>query len=137
MVSQKHETDLYSVLASWDAEEYGLVGSVEWVEEHINWLKDTAIAYINVDVAVSGPRPGLGSTPELHTIGTEILKKVIYPNFGGFNISLWDAWYNTYDGKPRVEVLGSGSDFTAFLHSGISAVCDHHNPLSRGVSKLT
>src|SRR3954463_3273577 len=76
-----------SILGSWDAEEYGLLGSTEWVEEHVNWLKDTVVAYLNIDVAVSGPRVALGATPELHTIATELFKKVIHPNFGAFNIS--------------------------------------------------
>ncbi|KAK5654291.1 hypothetical protein OQA88_7468 [Cercophora sp. LCS_1] len=108
------------VLGSWDAEEYGLVGSTEWVEEHVNWLTDTAVAYLNIDVAVSGPRPSLSATPELHGIGTELMKKVIHPNFGGFNQTLYEAWQDAAGGV--VEVLGSGSDFTAFLHSGISAL---------------
>lgn len=36
------------VLASWDAEEWGLIGSVEWVEEHVDWLTETAVAYLNI-----------------------------------------------------------------------------------------
>lgn len=35
------------ILASWDAEEYGLVGSTEWVEDHASWLKNQAVTYIN------------------------------------------------------------------------------------------
>lgn len=110
------------ILASWDAEEYGLLGSTEWVEEHVNYLKDTVVAYLNIDVAVSGPRVTLGATPELHTIATELFKKIVHPNFGAFNISLYDSWQNDNNGKAAVEVLGSGSDFTAFLHSGISSL---------------
>ncbi|KAG7129603.1 glutamate carboxypeptidase like protein [Verticillium longisporum] len=86
------------VLGSWDAEEWGLIGSVEYVEEHINELTETLIAYLNIDVAVSGPRPDLSATPELHTIGTEIMKKVIHPNFGGFNQSLYDSWQDASGG---------------------------------------
>ncbi|KAK2016989.1 PA domain-containing protein [Colletotrichum eremochloae] len=108
------------VLASWDAEEYGLVGSTEWVEDNVDWLTETAVAYLNIDVAVSGPRPSLATTPELHTIGTELFKKVIYPNFGSFNISLYDAWEAASGGI--VEALGSGSDYTGFLHRGISSL---------------
>lgn len=44
-----------SVFASWDAEEYGIVGSTEWVEEYAPWLSETAITYLNVDIAVNGP----------------------------------------------------------------------------------
>ncbi|WQF82153.1 Putative PA domain, transferrin receptor-like, dimerization domain, peptidase M28 [Colletotrichum destructivum] len=108
------------VIASWDAEEYGLVGSTEWVEDHVDWLTETAVAYLNIDVAVSGPRPNLATTPELHAIGTEIFKKVIYPNFGAFNISLYDAWEEASGGV--VEALGSGSDYTGFLHRGINSL---------------
>lgn len=114
----------FSVLGSWDAEEYGLVGSTEWVEDHTNWLTETAVAYLNIDVAVSGPRPSLATTPELQTIGTEIFKKIIFPNFGGFNISLYDAWEEASGGI--VEPLGSGSDYTGFLHRGISSVSRVH-----------
>lgn len=108
------------VLASWDAEEYGLVGSTEWVEEHVNWLTETAVAYLNVDVAVSGPRPYVDATPDLHTIASEVLRKVVYPNFGGFNISLYEAFQNSVGAKYGV--LGSGSDFTSFLHRGVSSL---------------
>lgn len=108
------------MVASWDAEEYGLVGSTEWVEDHVDTLRKTAVAYLNVDVAVTGPRPDLAATPELHTIATEVMKKVVHPNFGGFNLSLYDAWREASGGT--VGVLGSGSDYTAFVHSGISSV---------------
>ncbi len=124
-----------SVLASWDAEEYGMIGSTEWVEEYTNWLTETAVAYLNIDVAVSGPRPGLDATPELHTIALEIFEKVIHPNFGAFNISLYDAWNAVSEGT--IGVLGSGSDFTAFLHRGISSVGDMKSSRFFMIGQLT
>jgi N-acetylated-alpha-linked acidic dipeptidase len=42
------------ILCSWDAEEYGLIGSTEWAEENAAELLEKAVAYLNVDVAVSG-----------------------------------------------------------------------------------
>src|SRR6266550_1440414 len=42
------------VLCSWDGEEYGLVGSTEWAEEYAEQLRQSAVAYLNVDVAVAG-----------------------------------------------------------------------------------
>ena len=42
------------VFCSWDAEEEGLIGSTEWVEQHAKPLEH-AVAYFNTDVAVSGP----------------------------------------------------------------------------------
>ncbi|KAI9849606.1 MAG: hypothetical protein M1837_002731 [Sclerophora amabilis] len=108
------------VMCSWDAEEYGLVGSTEWVEEYIPWLTNAAVSYLNLDVAVSGPRPALTAVPELHQIALDLMKKVIFPYEGTRNQTLYDAWFDTNDGE--VAVLGSGSDYTAFLHRGISSL---------------
>jgi N-acetylated-alpha-linked acidic dipeptidase len=33
------------VLASWDAEEYGLIGSTEWTEDFGDWLKVNSEPY--------------------------------------------------------------------------------------------
>jgi len=42
------------VFCSWGAEEYGLIGSYEWMEQHFKVLSQRAVAYLNVDVAVGG-----------------------------------------------------------------------------------
>ncbi|KAF2712712.1 N-acetylated-alpha-linked acidic dipeptidase-like protein 2 [Pleomassaria siparia CBS 279.74] len=108
------------VLCSWDAEEYGLVGSTEWVEEFIPWLKGAAVSYLNVDVAVSGPIPDIAATPDLHTIATSLMKKVVWPYHGSTNNTMYDIWTQVNTGE--VGVLGSGSDYTAFLHRGIASI---------------
>ncbi|KAI5298278.1 hypothetical protein KEM56_004195, partial [Ascosphaera pollenicola] len=41
-------------IASWDGEEYNLVGSTEHVERHVEKLRNDGVVYINVDAAVSG-----------------------------------------------------------------------------------
>ena len=71
------------VLCSWDGEEYGLVGSTEWVEEYIPWLSDTVVSYLNIDVGCSGPHPSISATPELHQLGIETMKKVIWESLPG------------------------------------------------------
>jgi len=43
------------VLASWAAEEYGLEGSYEWVEEKVAKLTSRAVGLVNTDICVSGP----------------------------------------------------------------------------------
>ncbi|OQV03349.1 Transferrin receptor-like dimerization domain-containing protein [Cladophialophora immunda] len=108
------------VFASWDAEEYGLLGSTEWVEEYIPWLKGSAVAYLNLDGAASGPNPELSASPELHKIATETMKKVVYPYHGYKNLTYYDVWYGL--SKGTVGVLGSGSDYTAFVHNGIASL---------------
>jgi len=42
------------IFCSWGAEEYSLVGSYEWVEQHAKVLANRAVAYLNVDIAVEG-----------------------------------------------------------------------------------
>ncbi|KAL9966684.1 hypothetical protein ACROYT_G024796 [Oculina patagonica] len=41
-------------LCSWGAEEFGLIGSVEWVQENAKILTNRAVVYLNTDVAVGG-----------------------------------------------------------------------------------
>lgn len=108
------------VLASWDAEEYGLVGSTEWLEEYIPWLKTAAVSYLNIDVAVAGPIPEFDATPDFHEIAAEIQKKVIWPYRNTTNRTLYDVWQTESGGE--FGVLGSGSDYTGFLHRGIASI---------------
>lgn len=77
------------VLCSWDAEEYGLVGSTEWVEEYVPWLTDTAVSYLNIDVGASGAWPSIAATPELHDISIDVMKKVPWMDT---NRTMYDAW---------------------------------------------
>ncbi|MBC8329436.1 MAG: M28 family peptidase, partial [Planctomycetes bacterium] len=51
------------VLATWDAEEWGLVGSTEWVEQHRRQLAAGGVAYLNMDVVASGASFGASCTP--------------------------------------------------------------------------
>lgn len=37
------------MFCNWDAEEFGLIGSTEFVEEYANLLNQRAVAYLNVD----------------------------------------------------------------------------------------
>jgi N-acetylated-alpha-linked acidic dipeptidase len=53
------------VFATWDAEEWGLVGSTEWVEHHRTELLEKAVAYVNMDVAATGPNFSASCTPGL------------------------------------------------------------------------
>lgn len=92
------------VLASWDGEEYGLVGSTEWVEEYLPWLTDTAVSYLNVDIAASGPHPGFSATPELHDVAAATMKKILWMDTGRTMHDVWDE-----ESRGEVGVLGSGS----------------------------
>ncbi|KAK8005316.1 hypothetical protein PG990_011353 [Apiospora arundinis] len=105
------------VLCSWDGEEYGMLGSTEWVEEYLPWLNATAVSYLNIDIGTSGPHPGLSATPELHDVAVETMKKILWR---GTNRTMFDVWNEENDGY--IEPMGSGSDYTAFVHNGIGSV---------------
>jgi N-acetylated-alpha-linked acidic dipeptidase len=99
------------VLASWDAEEYGLVGSTEWAEDHAKHLRKNALAYLNVDVAAVGDAFSIGASPLLNDLLIQTTKDVV-TNTGA---TVYDNWKKTSNGRPEIGVLGSGSDYTGFL----------------------
>jgi len=118
------------VFCSWDAEEEGLIGSTEWVEQQ-GKLLDHAVAYFNVDVAVSGPNFSAAAVPSLKQFIRDVTRSVPSP----LGSTVFEQWYlkgdssNEHRGSnaPPVEGeethvgdLGSGSDFTPFLqHAGV------------------
>jgi N-acetylated-alpha-linked acidic dipeptidase len=89
------------------------------MEEYIPWLKNAAVSYLNVDVAVSGPIPDLSATPDLHAIATRLMSKIVYPYRGSSEQTMHDVWSSL---TGSFGVLGSGSDYTAFLHRGIASI---------------
>ncbi|KAI3340594.1 hypothetical protein F4824DRAFT_451415 [Ustulina deusta] len=96
------------VFASWDGEEYGLVGSTEWVEEYLPWISATNVAYVNVDVGVRSPTFSASAAPLLHRLLYEVTALVPSPNQTIQGQTVRDLW----DG--HISTMGSGSDFTAF-----------------------
>lgn len=118
------------MIAHWDAEEAGIIGSTEWVEEFRNELEANAIAYINADAAVSGANFGSSSSPSLKGQVLEATKAVAYPGTGG---SVYDWWLERADagaGEPSIGNLGGGSDHVAFYtHAGVpSGALSSGNP---------
>ncbi len=118
------------VYCSWDAEEEGLIGSTEWVEQQAQTL-DHAVAYFNTDVGVSGPDFTAAAVPSLKQFVREVTKSVPSP-IGGTVYQEWrlnraaENEHRASNAPPqsgeevRVSDLGSGSDFTPFLqHAGV------------------
>ncbi len=125
------------LLCSWDAEEYGLVGSTEWAEEHAPMLTQKAVAYLNIDAAVTGPAFSASGEPSLRDVVREVAAMVPEPRKGGTVGAAWeqrmkDAWAQSTPvtlGGPDREFtlhlgrLGSGSDYTVFIdHLGVPSL---------------
>ncbi|KAE9984673.1 hypothetical protein BLS_001668 [Venturia inaequalis] len=94
--------------ASWDAEEYNLIGSTEHVEDHIDELRKDGVAYINVDVGVVGSKFRAAASPMFNSALERVLKRVADPVR---NQTLHHAWMMR---NAQVEGLGAGSDYVAF-----------------------
>ncbi|CAL9166032.1 unnamed protein product [Musa hybrid cultivar] len=109
------------VFCNWDAEEYGLIGSTEWVEENKEMLASRAIAYLNVDCAAGGPGFHASTTPQLDEIIKQATKKVQDPD--NFSQMVYDSWVNSNDSKLIGRLGGRGTDFAAFVqHVGVPSV---------------
>ncbi|XP_046892250.1 N-acetylated-alpha-linked acidic dipeptidase 2 [Hypomesus transpacificus] len=116
------------VFASWDAEEFGLLGSTEWAEDNAKLLQERAVAYINADSAIEGMYTlRVDCTPSLHTLVYDLTKQIASPEEEEEGMSLYESWHkrdNWTDDRdaPRISKLGSGSDFEAyFIRLGIAA----------------
>lgn len=118
------------ILGSWDAEEYGLIGSTEWAEDNADELQAKAVAYLNVDVAVSGPNFSASSVPSLWKLIRGVTRDVKDPKTGK---SIYEQWQDRAreqrpeadpdsNAEARIGALGSGSDYTPFLqHLGVAS----------------
>ncbi|KAM3260920.1 hypothetical protein ACQJBY_051896 [Aegilops geniculata] len=109
------------ILCSWDAEEFGMIGSTEWVEENLGDLQSKAVAYLNVDCAVQGMGLFAGSTPQLDKLLIDVTRQVKDPDVEGKTVH--DTW-STMNGGINIERLArTDSDFAPFLHhAGIPCV---------------
>ena len=115
------------IFCSWDAEEYGLIGSTEWVEELAAELREKAVAYLNLDAAVSGPHFGASSVPSLWKLMRAATRDVKDPKTGKSVFQQWQdraregrSETDQSTSEARIGALGSGSDYTPFLqHLGI------------------
>ncbi|MBS1488344.1 MAG: M28 family peptidase [Bacteroidetes bacterium] len=105
-------------IAHWDAEEQGVLGSTEWVEQFRDELDAKGVAYFNADGAVSGKVFGAASSPTLKGLLIESTKVVPYPDSSK---SVYDHWLGKREMKePPLGNLGGGSDHIAFYtHVGI------------------
>ncbi|HVB55589.1 MAG TPA: M28 family metallopeptidase [Candidatus Acidoferrales bacterium] len=122
------------IYCAWDAEEPGLIGSTEWVEEHDKELGEHAVAYINSD----GNSRGFLNMDGSHTLErfmNGVARDIQDPET---KISVWQrlrlheiAQAKSQEERQelrqradlRMQPLGSGSDYTAFIdHLGIASL---------------
>jgi N-acetylated-alpha-linked acidic dipeptidase len=120
-VKAGHRPKRTIVFATWDAEEWGLIGSTEYVEDDSLRLLKSAVAYLNQDVAAQGVQFGGGGSPSLRPTLRSVADEVPDPNGKGSVYAQWRAASRTKDGaEPAMGDPGGGSDFAGFYnHLGI------------------
>ena len=115
------------VLASWDGEEWGLLGSTEWAEKHAKELSTKAVAYINSD-STSKSWLDVSGSHSLQAFANDLMRDL--PDPKREKTSLYEAKVDRAISQAKsdeekstierrrympIEALGSGSDYTVFL----------------------
>lgn len=119
---------------AWDAEEPGLMGSTEWVEDHAAELQQKAVLYINTDGNGRG-FVNVDGSHALENLITQICMQVKDPQT---NVSVFErdqmrqlaeskgleeAKKITNKKNYAIDAMGSGSDYSPFIqHLGIPAL---------------
>ncbi|HEX2211827.1 MAG TPA: M20/M25/M40 family metallo-hydrolase [Longimicrobium sp.] len=109
------------VFATWDAEEWGLIGSTEYVEDDSARLTRGGVAYLNQDVSAIGTQFGAGGSPSLREVLRDVARAI--PDPGGEG-SVYETWRRNGavadSAEPAMGDPGGGSDFAGFYnHLGI------------------
>ncbi|MBK5255081.1 MAG: M28 family metallopeptidase [Vicinamibacteria bacterium] len=121
------------VFAAWDGEEPMLLGSTEWAEAHAAELREHAVAYINTDGNGRGYL-SMGGSHTLERFINDVARDIKDPETGlsvkerrrlaGLaRVSAEDRAELRNRHDLRIDALGSGTDFTAFLdHLGVPSI---------------
>ncbi|MDA8877746.1 M28 family peptidase [Flavobacteriaceae bacterium] len=108
------------LIGHWDAEEHGVIGSSEWVEQMRDQLHAKGVVYMNFDGGVSGKNFGASAAPTLKKLLIETSKMVNYPYT---DQSLFEFWKKDAQNEPSIGNLGGGSDHIAFyMHAGVPSL---------------
>jgi N-acetylated-alpha-linked acidic dipeptidase len=122
------------IYCAWDGEEPMLLGSTEWVEQHDKELAQHAVAYINTDGNARGFLNVEGSHSLEHLVN-DVARDIPDPEtkltVGRRSLLRQIEQAKSDDDRKelrgradlRIEALGSGSDYTAFLdHIGVASI---------------
>ena len=122
------------IYCAWDGEEPMLLGSTEWVETHADELREHAAVYINTDGNDRGVL-NMGGSHSLEQFINGVARDIEDPET---KMTVWQraqlskiAEAKSADDRKelrqradlRIDALGSGTDFTAFLdHLGVATL---------------
>lgn len=105
-------------LCLWDGEEFGIIGSTEWVEKHADELQNKLVAYFNSDSNGRG-QLRVGGSHHLAPFLRELIAEVEDPASKQSVLEARMRIQRGMDGEDKpfpVDAAGSGSDYAPFLH---------------------
>ena len=136
LAKEGKRADRTIVFAAWGAEEYGIVGSTEWVEGLERELSARCVAYINLDMAAMGLKPSFAASPWLRDEVLRAASAVPAPDGDGTAFDLLPR-VSPESATRAIGELGGGSDYVAFwcralvpsvaIYSGGSAGNSYHS----------
>jgi len=132
LAAEGHRLDRTVMYAAWDAEEPGLIGSTEWVEDHADTLREHLVAYLNTDGNSRG-FVNIGGSHSLQRLMNQVGEDTMDPLVGVPVAERLRAKLRVSDSAREQETadaaelpiapLGSGSDYSPFLqHLGIASL---------------
>uniref|UniRef100_A0A7E4WCP9 Glutamate carboxypeptidase 2 n=1 Tax=Panagrellus redivivus TaxID=6233 RepID=A0A7E4WCP9_PANRE len=115
------------MFCNWDAEEHGIIGSTEFLEEFEKQLTDRAVVYLNVDTIHSNMSFAASTIPSLFQIVVDTAKRIPNPMISEVERArktVYDTWVRAFPGTktptypdfPDMPVPGGGSDHAGFLN---------------------
>lgn len=90
------------IFASFEGEEFLQIGSLLWVTKHVDWLRTSAVAYLNVVVAASGSRFHAKASPLLYSTVLSVTDLVLSPDQSSPGQTVRDVW------GGKIDPAGSG-----------------------------
>ncbi|KAF6830892.1 glutamate carboxypeptidase [Colletotrichum plurivorum] len=93
---------------SWDAEEYNMIGSTEYVENHDEMLRKNAFAYVNLDSAVAGTDFHAAGSPVFRQSVYRVIDRIFDENLNATLRALWDQR------QDDLEELDMDGDYVPF-----------------------
>ncbi|XP_033006796.1 transferrin receptor protein 1 [Lacerta agilis] len=104
------------VFASWSAGAFGAVGATEWLEGYSSSLHMKAVAYINLDAAVSGSR-------DFRFSASPMLKRLLEDAVSGITVSSTDL--RSTLARKEVPFRIDDAAFPFLSYSGIPSISFH------------
>ncbi|CAJ0934563.1 unnamed protein product, partial [Mesorhabditis belari] len=128
------------IFMSWDAEEFGLIGSTEFVEEFLDVLQKRAVVYINMDCMTGNRSLMVNTVPALYDVAVSAAKTITNPSKSEIDRgrkTVFDTWLKYWPdskrkGRPLMPVPGGGSDHAPFLtYAGVPVIDFSYNNASK------